>query len=65
MRKVRPEEVMKLAKVLMLGNKEGQIQTQEEWLHSPYFLNHSSMEVLNNTNNYSSAFLKVLKESQS
>ena len=51
MRKVRPEEVMNLVKVLTSDKKQGQIQTQEGWLHSPYFLNHNSMKV----SNYSSA----------
>ena len=47
MRKLRPKEVMKLVKVLISDKKQGQIQTQERWLHSPYFLNHNSMKVLN------------------
>ena len=51
MRKVRTEKVMELVKLLTSDKKQGQIQTQEGWLHSPYFLNHNNMKVLN----YSSA----------
>ena len=49
---------MNLVKVLTSDKKQGQIQTQEGRLHSPYFLNHNSMKVLN----YPSALYRVLKE---
>lgn len=39
-KKVRPEKVMELSKVLTSDKKQGQVQTQEGWLPQLYFLNH-------------------------